>query len=115
MLRITPASTGAPRAPSQLRLCIHCRHARKLDVPYSNDLGCNLFKSVNVVTGTEKLDLAIVLRNDSNACGLEGKLFEPRVSSPPLPSSSSSFPSSSQRPPPSPDSSYFTNEGRTER
>jgi len=81
-----------------------------------------LFKSVNVVTGTEKLDLAIVLRNDSNACGLEGKLFEPRVSSPPLPSSSSSSPhpspsphfSHSQRPPPSPDSSYFTNEGRRE-
>lgn len=89
-----------------IRICANCRHARKLHPPYVNDLGCSLFKRVDVVKGNELLDLALDARNDPNSCGIEGRFFESVVE--PIERLSRTDHDISPLPRPSPSSAYST-------
>lgn len=74
MLRITPATP--PYVAANVRLCSHCRHARRMAMPYKEEIGCGLYRNVDVVTGRTTFDDALYVRQDEMACGIAGKLFE---------------------------------------
>lgn len=74
MLRITPATP--PYVAASVRLCSHCRHARRIAMPYKEEIGCGLYRNVDVVTGRTTFDEALYVRQDEMACGIAGKLFE---------------------------------------
>jgi len=96
MIRITPYTP--PAVSANVKLCGECRHARRLQNVYKNDIGCALFRNIDVVGGVPVYDLALDARRDENACGMAGRFHEPyghRAPAsrpvPPAPSPSSAY------------------------
>ena len=77
MIRITPETPT--HIISNVRCCVSCRHARRVDNPYKLEVVCTRFKTINLVTGVPTYYDAEGIRRDEQACGVAGKLFEPIV------------------------------------
>ena len=75
MIRITPDMPQS--VMSNVRFCIHCKHARRIDNPYKFEVACMRFKTIDLVTGIPSYDHAIDVRKNEQMCGFSGRLFEP--------------------------------------
>lgn len=73
MLRITPDTSKFIK--HDIRICVSCKHARKINAYNKNEVGCTLYKSVDVVYGNVVYDSALDIRRDEQACGMKGHFY----------------------------------------
>ena len=73
MLRITPDTSKFIK--HDIRICVSCKHARKINTYNKHDVGCALYKSVDVVYGNVVYDSALDIRRDEQACGMKGNFY----------------------------------------
>lgn len=76
MIRLTP-EVVSPVRPEQMRYCVMCKYARRIDQTYKKEIGCALYQTVDLVTGNIAYDNAFEVRQNEQACGILGRHYQP--------------------------------------
>jgi len=75
MLRLTPETPFVVQ--KNIRYCMACKHARKLNYTYKEEIGCALYKNIDLISGNVMYDSALDVRKDEQKCGIQGHYFSP--------------------------------------